>query len=114
MSIGPKIGCWTCGEPDYQRDFSVERARVVGSVEQTTIEYLGKPHQIHAVVNNHQAEHHSTVLEMLGNIVDQTFSILIDLGATEKFIFGAALKRIKVKAVKQDKSSYVGMASRAK
>jgi hypothetical protein len=75
---------------------------------------LGKAHQIHAMVNNHQAEHQSTVLETSGTIVDQTLSILIDPGATESFISGAALKRIKVKAVEQDEFSFVEMASGAK
>jgi hypothetical protein len=72
---------------------------------------LGKAHRIHAAVNNHQAEHQSTVLETSGTIADQTLSILIDPGATESFISGAALKRIKVKAVEQDEFSFVEMAS---
>ena len=60
---------------------------------------MGKAHQIHAVMNNRQAEHQSTVLEMIGTLADQTLSILIDLGAIESFISGAALKMIKVNAV---------------
>jgi choline kinase len=92
----------------------VERARAVGSAGHTTVGDLGKAHQIHAVVNNRQAEHQSTVLEMSGTIADQTFSILIDPGATERFISGATLKIIKVKAVEQDEFSYVEMASGAK
>jgi hypothetical protein len=75
---------------------------------------LGKAHWIHAVVNNRQVEHQSTVLETLGTIADQTFSILIDPGATERFISGATLKRIKVKAIEHDEFSYVEMASGAK
>jgi hypothetical protein len=39
---------------------------------------------------------------------------LIDPGATESFISGAALKRIKVKAFEQDEFSFVEMPSRAK
>jgi hypothetical protein len=54
------------------------------------------------------------VLETSGTITDQTLSILIDPGATESFISGAALKRIKVKAVEQDEFSFVEMASGAK
>ena len=61
--------------------------------------YLGKAHRIHAAMNNRQAEHQSTVLEMTGTVIDQTLSILIDLGATESFISGAVLKRIKVNEV---------------
>ena len=75
---------------------------------------MGKAHRIHAAVNNHQEEHQSTLLEMTGTIADQTLRILIDPGATESFISGAALKRIKVKVVEQDEFSFVEMASGAK
>jgi hypothetical protein len=75
---------------------------------------MGKAHRIHAAVNNCQVEHQSTVLETTGTVPDQTLSILIDPGATESFISGAVLKRIKVKAVKQDEFSFVEMASGAK
>jgi hypothetical protein len=43
---------------------------------------LGKAHQIHVALNNHQEEHQSTVLEMSGTVIDKTLNILIDLGAT--------------------------------
>jgi hypothetical protein len=75
---------------------------------------MGKAHRIHVAMNNRQAENQSAVLEMTGTVADQTLSILIDLGATENFIFGAALKRIKVKVVEQDDFSFVEMASGAK
>ena len=54
------------------------------------------------------------MLKTSNTIVDQTFSILIDLSATKRFISGAVLKRIKVKAVKQDEFSYVEMATGVK
>jgi hypothetical protein len=82
--------------------------------EPTTMGDLGKAHQIHAAMNNHQEEHQSTVLETTGTITNQTLSILIDPGATESFISGVALKRIKVKAFEQDEFSFVEMASGAK
>ena len=75
---------------------------------------FSKAHQIHAVVNNYQVEHHSTVLETWGTVVDQTLSILVDPGATKSFIYGGVLKRIKVKAVEQDEFIFVDIASRAK
>jgi hypothetical protein len=65
-------------------------------------------------VNNRQEEHQSTVLETSGTITNQSISILIDPGATESFISGAALKIIKVKAVEQDEFTFVEMASGAK
>jgi hypothetical protein len=87
---------------------------VSGSTGPTTVGDMGKAHQIHVVLNNRQAKHRSTVLETTCTIADQTLSILIDPGATESFISGAALKRIKVKAVEQDEFSFVEMASGAK
>ena len=68
---------------------------------------LGKAHWIHAVVNNLQEEHQSTVLETSSTVIDHTFSILIDLGSTKSFMSGAPLKQIKVKVVKQDEFSFV-------
>jgi hypothetical protein len=50
------------------------------------------------------------MLEMSGTVSDQTLSILIDPGAIESFISGAALKRIKVKVVEHDEFSFVEMA----
>jgi hypothetical protein len=100
MSTGPKTKCWTCGEPHYQRDCLIEKARVVGSTRHSTVGDLGKAHRIHVAVNNRQAEHQSTVLETSGMIVNQNFSILIDPCATERFIYSVVIKRIKVEAVK--------------
>jgi hypothetical protein len=54
------------------------------------------------------------VLETLGTIDDQTFSIFIDLGATKRFISCTVLKIIKVKAVEQDEFSYMEISSGAK
>jgi hypothetical protein len=53
------------------------------------------------------------VLDTLGTVANQTLSILIDPGAIESFISGVVLKRIKVKAAKQDDFSFVEMASGA-
>jgi hypothetical protein len=92
----------------------MERARASGSAGPATVGDMGKAHRIHAAVNDRQAEHQSTVLETTGTVADQTLSILIDPGATESFISGAVLKRIKVKAVEQDEFSFVEMASGAK
>jgi hypothetical protein len=69
-----------------------ERTGASGSVGPTTMGDLGKAHRIHAALNNRQEEHQSTMLETSGNVVDQTLSILIDPGATESFIYSAALK----------------------
>jgi hypothetical protein len=48
-----KKGCWTCGEPHYQRDCPVESTKVSESAGPTTVGDIGKAHQIHVAVNNH-------------------------------------------------------------
>jgi hypothetical protein len=68
---------------------------------------LGKAHWIHAIVNNRQAEHKSTMIETSGAVDDQILSILIDPGSTKSFIFDETLKIIKVKEVKQEEFSFV-------
>jgi hypothetical protein len=73
----------------------MERTRESRSDEPTTMGYLGKAHQIHAVVNNFQAEHQSTILKMIGTIANQTLSILIYTGVTESFISGIVLKGLR-------------------
>ena len=54
------------------------------------------------------------MLETSGTITNQTFSILIDPGAIERFISSETLKGIKVKVVEQDEFRYIEMVSGAK
>jgi hypothetical protein len=54
------------------------------------------------------------MLKTSGTVANQILRILIDPSGTESFICGAVLKRIKVKAVKQDEFSFVEMALGAK
>jgi hypothetical protein len=68
---------------------------------------LGKAHRIYEAMNNLQEDHQSIMLNTSGTVDDQTLSILIDPGATKSFIFGAALKKIKVKAIEQDEFRFV-------
>jgi hypothetical protein len=112
--LGQRRGVGHVGSHTTSATAQVERTRASGSAGPTTVGDMGKAHQIHAVVNNLQEEHQSTVLEMTGTVTDQTLSILIDPSATKSFISGAALKRIKVKEVKQDEFIFVEMASGAK
>jgi hypothetical protein len=93
--------------PHYQRDCPIEKERVARSSGPTTVGDLGKAERIHAAVNNCQVEHQSTILEMLGMITDNHFSILIDLGATEFFISSVVVKIIKVKEFKRDEFRHV-------
>jgi hypothetical protein len=87
---------------------------VYGSAGPTTVGDLGKAHRIHVAVNNHQEKNQLIMLETSGTIVDHSLNIFIDPGATEIFISGAVLKRIKVKSVEHDKFSFAKMSLEAK
>lgn len=71
---------------------------------------LGKAHHIHATMNNHQVEHHSIVLETLGNIDRMNFVILIYPGATNYFIYLNALSKIKHEEIAQYDFRHLEMA----
>jgi hypothetical protein len=43
-------------------------------------------HHIYAAVNNHQAEHQSTVVESSGTLNHINVKVLFDFGATDSFI----------------------------
>ena len=72
---------------------------------------LGKAHRIHAIINDHQVEYQSIVLETSGKINGMDFSLLIDPGATESFISHTVLSRSKVMARKIEDFDVVEMAS---
>jgi hypothetical protein len=42
-TTGPKKGCWTCGEPHYQRECPVERTRTYGSADPLKWEIWARP-----------------------------------------------------------------------
>ena len=42
--------------------------------------------RIYAVLEDRQEDHQSTVVEVAGRIVEQSISILIDLGSTHSYI----------------------------
>ena len=42
--------------------------------------------RIYVALEDHQADHHSTVVEVAGNIVEQSVSILIDPSSTHSYI----------------------------
>jgi predicted aspartyl protease len=68
-------------------------------------------HQIYAVVNNHQEEHQSTVLDLLGTLNHVNVKILFDSGATASFISPSALENCGLAAYEHDDFKQVEMAS---
>ena len=74
----------------------------------------GSRHQISAAVNNHQAEHQSTVVESSGTVNNVKLRILFDPGATDSFISPYALDKCGLAAYDHDDFSLVEMASGVK
>jgi hypothetical protein len=68
-------------------------------------------HQIYATVNNHQAEHQSTVVESSGTLNHINVKILFDYGATDSFISSSALEKSGLATHKHDDFKQVEMAS---
>ena len=52
--------------------YKIQEAEIVGQVEREVP-------RIYAALEDHQADHQSTVVEVAGKIVEQSVSILIDL-----------------------------------
>ena len=68
-------------------------------------------HRIHALVNNNQATHQSTVVESSSIINDIKIKILFDTGATDSFISSYALNKCGLAARRQNDFHQVEMAS---
>jgi hypothetical protein len=56
--------------------------------------------RIYAALDNHQADHQSTVVEVEGKIAKQSISILIDPGSTHSYVSpkvveGCSLRKVK-------------------
>ena len=60
--------------------------------------------RIYAVLEDHQADHQSTVVEVIGNIVGKPVSILIDPSSTHSYITPRVVKICAIKKVKHIKS----------
>jgi hypothetical protein len=68
-------------------------------------------HKIYAVVNNHQAEHKSTVVESSGTLNHINVKILFDSGAKNSFISPSALEKSGFAAYEHDEFKQVDMDS---
>ena len=67
-------------EEGYARPaYNIQEVEAIGQVARTTP-------RIYVLLEDHQAYHHSTVVEVQGNIAEKFFSILIDLGSTHSYI----------------------------
>ena len=59
--------------------YKIQEAKTVGQVARLVP-------RIYAALEDRQADHQSTMVEVVGKIVEQSISILIDLGSTHSYI----------------------------
>ena len=70
--------------------------------------------RIYAAMEDHQAYHQSTMVEVTGNIVEQSISILIDPSSTHNYITPIVVEICAFKKVKHNKSWLVQLATGTK
>ena len=67
--------------------------------------------RIYVALEDHQADHQSTVVEVAGNIVEQYVSILIDPGSTHSYINPRVVEICAFKKERHTKSWLVKLAT---
>ena len=87
--------------------YNIQEAENVGQVARAVP-------RIYAAMEDCQADHQSTVVEVAGKIVEQSISILIDLGSTHSYITPRVVESCAFKKVKHRKYWLVQLATGTK
>jgi hypothetical protein len=89
-----------------------DRVKIVHNIQEATIvEDMGI---IYATLNDRQEEYQSNMIEVEGKIINQSVSILIDLGASHCYIDPKIVDRLNLERSKLGKSSLVQLATGTK
>ena len=110
------LKCWGCEGPHLRRYCPLEN-RNEGQVPSTQeAEIVGQEavtiSKICAVLEDHQEGHNSTVVEVEGDIAEQTVSIFIDPGLTHNYITHGIIEMCTLKQSKHIRSWLVELATR--
>ena len=87
--------------------YNVQEAETVGQVAREIP-------RIYAALEDRQEDHQSAVVDVAGMIVEQSVSILIDLGSTHSYITPRVVENCAFKKVKHRKSWLVQLATGTK
>ena len=87
--------------------YNIQEAETVGQVARVVP-------RIYAALEDRQEDHQSTVVEVAGNIVEQSISILLDPGSTHNYITPRVVEICAFKKVKHRKSWLVQLATGTK
>jgi hypothetical protein len=94
------LKCWGCGEEHLLRDcphrqhnsrriYSIQKATIINDVARSVP-------QIYAALDNNQAEHQASVVEIEGMISKHLVSILIDPGSNLSYISPETVEKSKL------------------
>ena len=87
--------------------YNLQEVEIVGQVARAVP-------RIYAALEDRQADHQSTMVEVAGKIVEESVSILIDLGSSHSYITPRVVEICAFKKVKHRKSWLVQLATGTK
>ena len=94
------LKCWGCGEEHLLRDcphWQQNSWRIYNVQEATTVNDVARSvPQIYAALDNKQADHQASVVEVEGMITNHLVSILIDPGSNLSYIAPKAVDKCKL------------------
>jgi hypothetical protein len=101
------LKCWGCGEEHLLRDCPHRQQnsqRIYSIQEATTVnDVAGSVPQIYAALDNNQADHQASVVEIEGMISNHLVSILIDPGSNLSYIAPKTVDKCKLQPHKPTK-----------
>jgi hypothetical protein len=94
------LKCWGCGEENLLRECphrKQDNSMVYNIQESTTFNDVARIMlQIYATLDNRQAHHQDSVVEMEGTISNHLVSILIDLGSNSSYVSPKIVEKCKL------------------
>ena len=110
------LKCWGCGEPHILRDCPHRNIHMIRRErEATTVNDIARNiPTISATLENRQAEHQATMVEMEGKISDLPVTVLIDPGASLSYISLGIVEKCNLKPEKFQQSWLVQLATGTK
>jgi hypothetical protein len=112
------LKCWGCGEEHLLRDCPHRQqnsGKVYNIQEATTVNDVARSvPQIYAALDNNQADHQASVVEIEGMIFNHLVSVLIDPGSNLSYIAPRVVDKCKLQPQKQTKPWLVQLATGTK
>jgi hypothetical protein len=112
------LECWDCGGEHLRRDCPHRQQnsrKIYNMQEATTVNDVARSvPQIYAALDNNQADHQASVVEIEGMIFNHLVSVLIDPGSNLSYIAPKTVDKCKLQPQKQTKPWLVQLATGTK